>query len=171
VIDRSRLPTRACVDNMVLVLGLGESKDPRAPACRAFFEAMEETRGRILIAAPTLAEYLRNGERSGIPRVAGIEPVAFDDIAATVLARELPRTILKQTQQETGLAYDYIKYDAMIVACAKRHRAEHFVTLDRQATGLAERIGLKVRQPSDYEAPQLDLPRVQTTPPTPTKGK
>ncbi len=158
MVDRKLLPRRACIDTVVLILGLGESKDPRAASCRAFFEAMEEAGGKIVIAAPTIAEYLRDGQRKALPRIAGIEPVAFDDVAAEVLARDFPATIIKKTHKDSGLEYDYIKYDAMIVACAVRHRAEHLVTLDRQQTGLAERIGLKVCKPADYEARQLSLP-------------
>lgn len=130
---------------------------------------MQDSGGRILIAAPTIAEYLRDGTRKSLPRIRGIETVPFDEVAADLLARQLPAAVIKQVHQESGLAYDYIKYDAMIVACALRHRADHFVTLDRRQTGLATRVGLKTFRPSDYEQRQQSL--ALPSPPQPDTPK
>ncbi|HEX9619844.1 MAG TPA: hypothetical protein VF989_06905, partial [Polyangiaceae bacterium] len=47
--------------------------------------------------------------------------------------------------------------DAMIVACAVRHRAAQFVSTDDTQRTLASHAGLIVKSPSDYTQPQQYL--------------
>jgi predicted nucleic acid-binding protein len=51
----------------------------------------------------------------------------------------------------------YIKYDALIVACAKRHNAKVLVTTDGAQTKLAVKVGLEVRTPSDFLSTQQEM--------------
>jgi predicted nucleic acid-binding protein len=156
-IDLTLLPKRALVDSSVLVLGLGPASvaDPRAPACRAFFDAMEKNGRTLLIAAPSLTEYLKGQGRRDLPRRVGIVTVGFDDRAAVLLATMFPAKVLNDRKAAAGgLSGGYIKYDAMIVACAVRHRADHFVSIDRAQSSFASSAGLTVRQPGDYEQRQ-----------------
>ncbi|HXJ18931.1 MAG TPA: hypothetical protein VMT03_01760 [Polyangia bacterium] len=90
-----------------------------------------------------------------------MEVVAFDDLAAELLGRALPNTILQATTKGTGLPKDYIKYDALIVSCAARHRATHVISLDGDHTGLAVKVGLVVAKPEDFLTAQAMLPNVR----------
>lgn len=46
-----------------------------------------------------------------------------------------------------------MKYDAMIVATAKRHEAECIVALDGDHVTLAKHVGLAACRPSDFMLP------------------
>jgi predicted nucleic acid-binding protein len=130
VIDVSRLPQRALFDTGVVIRALGERpNDPRSPLCEALWEAMVENGRDILIAAPSIAEMIRQDGKGEIPHRRGVEVVAFDARAAELLGRKFPERVLTLERTNTGLPKHYIKYDAMIVACAVRHRATHFVGL------------------------------------------
>lgn len=105
---------------------------------------MLENGRQILIAAPSLAEMIRQeGKDPAIPRRRGVEVVAFDDRAAVELGRRFPERVLLLEHQGSRLPKSYIKCDAMIVACAIRHRATHLVTLDGALTGLAKARGFR----------------------------
>lgn len=84
--------------------------------------------------------------------------VAFDDRAAQELGRRFPERVLRLERDTTKLPKHYIKYDALIVACAIRHKATHVVTLDNPLTSLADRAGLQVVPPSAFLKAQLPIP-------------
>jgi predicted nucleic acid-binding protein len=161
-IDVAKLPQRALFDTTIVIRALGDRPDDaRSPACEALWEAMLQNGRQVLIAAPTIAEMARKeGARRSIPRRRGVEVVAFDDLAAELLGRAMPNSILQAATQQAGLPRDYIKYDALIVACAARHRVTHVITLDGDLTGLAAKVGLSVAKPDDFLAAQSRLPKV-----------
>ena len=74
---------------------------------------------------------------------------------------------------------DYIKYDAMILACAVRHRADALISTDENRRPLAVSVGLPMQVPSDYArppappSPQRELfgPTTGTTPTTTRPAK
>jgi hypothetical protein len=68
-----------------------------------------------------------------------------------------PTTLTRFRDQVTGATLDYIKYDAMIVACAVRHKANVIVSTDAGIRKLAERVGLECRAPSWFVAEQTKL--------------
>jgi hypothetical protein len=81
-IDPTKLPQRALVDTGVVIRALGERPDDlRSPTCEAFWNAMLENGREILIAAPSLAEVMRQEGKDSFPRRKGVEVVAFDDRA------------------------------------------------------------------------------------------
>ena len=161
-IDPSTLPQRALFDTGVVIRALGERPDdPRAPTCEALWNAMLESNREILIAAPSLAEMIRQaGKEYTIPRRRGVEVVAFDDRAAVELGRRFPKSVL-DLERAKGLPHHYIKYDALIVACAIRHRASHLVSLDGALTGFAAAANIQIVAPDRFEKPQMRLPKIE----------
>ena len=158
MIDVNRLPQRALFDTGVVIRALRERpEDPRSLICEALWEAMVENGREILIAAPSIAEMIRQDGKGVIPHRRGVEVVAFDARAAEFLGRKFPERVLALERTTTGLPRNYIKYDAMIVACAVRHRATHLVSLDIPLTTFANTAGLKAQAPEDFVAPQMDL--------------
>lgn len=161
-IDPGKLPQRALLDTGVVIRALGDRPgDTSSQACEAFWSAMLENDRQIVIASPTIAEMIRqDGGKRGIPRRRGVEVVAFDDRAAELLGLALPFAVLQATIKATGLPKDYIKYDALIAACAKRYRATHIIALDGDYTGLAAKLALLCKKPEDFAKPQGVLPGV-----------
>jgi predicted nucleic acid-binding protein len=159
-IDVAKLPQRALFDTGVVIRALGErSDDVRSPACEALWNAMLDNGRQILIGAPSLAEMIRQQGRNSFPRRKGVEVVAFDDRAAFELGQRFPEKILNLERDSTNLPKHYLKYDAMIVACAIRHRATHLVTLDGPMTGFAKAAGIKIVHPEHFATDQLPLPK------------
>lgn len=156
-IDPERLPMKCLVDTGVLIRALGQFADGNAQVCRQFFDAMIEHRRRMLVAAPTLGEMLR-GNPAPLPRTRSVVVVAFDSEAAQILGLEMPVRILTARADRDGLPRTYMKYDAMIVACAKRWEAECIVALDSDHVLMAASIGMNVRHPRDFLERQTVLP-------------
>ena len=157
-IDLARLPRRALLETGVLIRGLGDRKrDQHAVACRLFFDAMLNERREILVAAPSVAEMLRGKTKTPIPRVAGLTVVGFDRRAAHLLAEQLPEHVLVKQRSDTGSPLQYLKYDALIVACALRHAADAIVALDAGVMRLARVAGLENHEPEWYRAAQQEL--------------
>ncbi|MEZ4295058.1 MAG: type II toxin-antitoxin system VapC family toxin [Polyangiaceae bacterium] len=162
--DPDRLPLRALIDTGVLLRFLGDQPhDPRAPACKAFCQAMLAAGRELLIAAPTIAEVARHSGQP-VPRMQGVVVVPFDDRAAELLALRIPMAKLHEAKTSTGLSLPYLKYDALIVACALRARADAIVTLDGDCSKLATGIGIRVALPSEFESKQRILPGVSLEP-------
>ncbi len=158
-IDRTKLPPSAMLDSSVLIPALG-SKTRRTddPLCRPLFEAMVTARRPVLIAAPSAAEFFRRSPTTAIPRTATVRVVPFDLQAAEILGTKFPPDVLKTWADATKRPLHYVKYDALIVACAVRHRAAVLVTTDGAQKTLAASVGLEVRSPTDYGSAQLRLP-------------
>jgi predicted nucleic acid-binding protein len=152
--DLRRLPRRALIDTGILTRSMGDMPpDTETPVCREFYDAMLENGREILIAAPTVAEVIRaNGKRS-IPRTPQIEVLAFDQVAAEILGRQMPITVLKEFRANSGANLTHLKYDAMIVACAVRYGAECIVAIDDDFEALAPHVGLETHHPREYRLP------------------
>jgi predicted nucleic acid-binding protein len=144
-------------DSSALVCALVEnSKEPNAVDFRELFDALLANGKTILIAAPSLAELLRRPEAQTLPRREGIVIVPFDSAAARLLAERLPLSAITDAKL-SGAPANYIKYDAMIVACALRHRADVMVTKDGQQTAMAKAAQLRCASFSAFLARQLPL--------------
>lgn len=148
-VDPARLPSKYLVDTGVLIRALGQFSDEDAEVCQKFFDAMIEHRRRMLVAAPTLAEMLR-GKPAPLPRTRSVVVVAFDSEAAQILGLEMPVSVLKAQAKSDGLTHTYMKFDAMIVACAKRWEAECIVALDGDHVRMASSVDMEVRHPKDF---------------------
>jgi len=61
------------------------------------------------------------------------------------------RDKLKPSLEHVSL--HYIKFDAMIVACARRHQAEAIITADIGQRALAAKVGLAAHGPKHYLVP------------------
>ncbi len=117
--DPARLPARVLIDTGVFIRAMGEHPtDPRSIDCKDFVEAMAAAGNDVLLAAPSLAEMLRGQDAPAVPNTGAITVVAFDDMAAVELGTKFPAKTLKAVPG--GLPATYLKYDALIAACAMR---------------------------------------------------
>lgn len=156
-IDPDLLPGRCLVDTGVLIRALGQREDEHADKCRSFFDAMVGAKRQMLVAAPTVAELLR-GNPQPLPRTRSVVVVSFDNTAAEILGVEIPVSVLHDHSAKTGHTRSYLKYDAMIVACARRWEAQCIVALDDDHVALARHAGLVVRHPAAFVRRQTVLP-------------
>jgi len=155
--DPRLLPRRALLDTGVLIRALGEHPtDPRSADCHEFLDAMVAAENDILVAAPSLAEMIRAMTVPKVPATDSIVVVPFDDQAAIVLGTTFPIAALKQLASTTGAPLTYLKYDALIAACAIRHRAEFLISLDGRMTAQLP-SSLKVAPPGAFRAKQMQL--------------
>ena len=157
MIDPTKLPDVALVDTGVLIRALGQrSDDPRAPVCVAFWEEMLRKGNTILIAAPTVTEVTRSLDYPPlpVPSVPNVIVVAFDREAAVMLAKKFPEQVIRNLAGKIPI--DYIRYDALIAACAIRYKAT-LVTLDGSLTKLSEKGDIPHASVSDYKRRQLSL--------------
>lgn len=157
-IDVALLPPNALIDTGVFIRFLGhQPNESITPLCKAFCDAMIDNQRPLYIAAPTIAEVTRyTGNR--LPRTRGLVVVPFDDRAAELLGLNMPMAKIHETSSASGLSRTYLKYDAMIAACALRAKAMALVALDGDHTTMAGAIGIKVTRPELYERKQLLLP-------------
>jgi predicted nucleic acid-binding protein len=159
-IDPKVLPVNALIDTNVFLRFLDERVDANTPACKDFCNAMIDARHQLWVAAPTIAEVSRHKGKP-VPRTNGITVVPFDDRAAEILGLKMPMAKLHEAKAQLGLSLTYLKYDAMIVACALRVKTATLVGLDGDHFALARYLDLEVRRPEYYyqsAPPQLALP-------------
>ncbi len=158
--DVSLLPKRALVDTGVLIRALGERpEDPWSADCQDFVKAMVVHQRDILVSAPSIAELLRGNPSTPLPTTKHVIVVSFDDRAARVLGTTFPQDVLKKVSGTSTGPLSYFKYDALIAACAIRHRADVLVTLDARMKAQLP-AGLKVVAPDSFRTKQLPLPSV-----------
>lgn len=167
-LDPERLPALATLDTTVALRGFGAyPDDPPSALCMAFVSLCLKEKRPLYIATPTYAEIRRGGTARHIPRLVAIEPLSFDTEAANVLGDKFPIEVLQKFKSDTGLPMHYVKYDAMIIACALRWGKGPLVTLDVRQRNLAERVGLEVFHPERCLRKQLKLfGPAQAPPPT-----
>lgn len=147
-IDPKLLPAVAAVDTGVILRALGEINDAEAAQCKAFWKAMVEgDEHRVIhIAMPSYAEILRHKDgKAGVrvPRTPRVVVVPADDRVAVVIAEKMPMNTVVRFKDGERCPQAYIHYDALILACAVRHRADCFVGL---CTIIALRGGALVRR-------------------------
>ncbi|WP_309889632.1 PIN domain-containing protein [Archangium sp.] len=119
------------LDTNVLILALGQHQNKlEIAACRELWDALVARSRDIFIAAPTLAEFIRGNPTVPVPMVKGVQIVSFDRQAAQLLGTALPATVIKQVSDATGTKKDYLKYDALILACAARWQVDCLVSFD-----------------------------------------
>lgn len=125
-------------------------------ACVDFCGAMVKKGREIFVAAPTLAEITRYQGRS-IPRTKGVTVVPFDDRAAEILGLQLPMAKLHEAKLSTGRTLTYLKYDAMIAACAVRCGAKVMVAIDGDHVELLRYLKFPVHRPDEYVTTQTEM--------------
>ncbi len=151
------LPSTALVDTGVFMRFLGERpEDPHTRASAKFCQAMFDRGHEVFVAAPTIAEITRHRGKP-LPRVKGVTVVPFDDRAAQILGLEMPMARLHEVQQGSGLGLTYLKYDAMIAACALRCRTRTLIALDSDHVVMARHLGLSVLHPGHFTSAQASL--------------
>jgi predicted nucleic acid-binding protein len=157
MIDPKKLPASMLIDTTVALRGFGAGDaDEHSPICLELVDACIQQGTSLLIAAPTLAEILRGGATKPVPRVHGVEVVAFDEPAARKLDA-FSADFLKSFSTEEGLRLTYIKYDALIVACAARYKVAYLVSLDQKQRRFAIKAGVNAVTPEHFLENQLPL--------------
>lgn len=152
MIDPKALPLIALLDSDVLIGALGGvARDHKDVVAKEFWEAMLKEGRRLLIAAPTLTEVTRGSKYPPlrIPSTRQIKVVPFDHEAARILAKQFPETVITNRMAD-GIFRDYLRYDAMILACAIRFKAT-FVTAEAPLSKLAIDGGVDCKRVQDFE--------------------
>lgn len=151
MIDPVLLPRRVLIDSSVLIPALDlKLVEVAAQDCRDFWSAMLSTGKHIVIASPTIAEFVTKRDFGKVPRAKGVTVVGFDLECARFFGEKFSPDVLRKERDNTGVSKQSIKFDAMIIACALRHRVDTFVSLDENQRKLAAKVGLRARQPSDF---------------------
>lgn len=140
----------------------GRSREHIDATCLLLWRALLENRKTILLGAPVIAELHRRGD--GPPGyVDRIEPGALDAVAAKMLGTAFPASVLKEWRDKSGGApLAYIKFDAMVVACAVRHKATMFVSTDDNQLSMAASMGLDARRPESLLTRQVEMYQEQS---------
>lgn len=159
---------RALIDTNVLIYALdGGTKHPDHKLARALVDALAEKKIRILVAAPSFAEFGIRESGKSLPVGGIIEIVPFDHDAARYLAERLPISALKQlgyAPEGAPNAKHCLKYDSMIVACAGRHLAPCIISTDEEhIPKIAAQAGVRCLTPKYFEQAQQSL---KLSPPT-----
>lgn len=171
-IKESLLPQNAAIDTGVFMRGvLGHRpNEDRSVVCVEFCNAMIAAGKTLLVGAPTIAEIARH-EGKKVPYTEGIVVVPFDDVAANKLGTEIPMAKLHQAKAEGGRSVTYLKFDAMILACALRSRTKILVTLDTtDHAALAKDLPITIRAPEHFLDKQTVL-SIVTDPGKPAAAK
>lgn len=132
-----------------------EALEKKNPDYVAFWDAMLENKRTIIVATPSIAEFNRKNIEP-IPSSRHILNGPFDKTAAEILAARFPSHVFQEFKAE-GFSAGYIKYDALIAACALRYRAEVLVTSDKKHGNLARKVSLRVAVAADFRAKQTVL--------------
>lgn len=119
---RLPLPRSALLDTTALIPALGgKIRCEEDKASRDLFEAMLASSGHVIyIATPSVAELHRRAPKKPIPRTESVVVVPLDQRAAVLLGTKFPPSVLTTLSKKGAAPKHYIKYDAMIVACAVR---------------------------------------------------
>ncbi len=164
--DIKQLPQRALCDTGFWIRALGERpNDVRSPDAIALFEEMRIHGREMLMAAPSLAELIRGNKDFKLPNTLSVIVVPFDRLAAEELGRKFSSQVIKQQKISTGHEKAFIQYDAMIVACAIRHRADCIISLDGNVFQDADGLEIPIRKPMHFK-----LPLLRSLPAQPTKA-
>jgi predicted nucleic acid-binding protein len=157
VIDPKKLPAVAIVDAGVFIRSQGQLEDdPRSKICAEFWQAMIMGERTIYVPAPVVTEATRNRHYPPVPvpSVRFVEVAAFDHKAAIILSDKFSEQVLRTVLQSGPK--DYIRYDAMIVACAARYGAT-MVTLDSDIVIMCAHANIPCKAPSDFSPDQTSL--------------
>jgi predicted nucleic acid-binding protein len=153
VIDPAKLPARALVDTCVLIRALQQKEDAKTALCQDFWREMIKKGNQILIAAPTVTEVTRSSKHPPlvIPHVKCVQIVPFDVEAARTLAERFPDRVLEL--HVNGRSMAYMRYDALILACACRWNAV-LVTTDEPLRSHAQAGGASCSLVCDFKTAQ-----------------
>jgi predicted nucleic acid-binding protein len=156
VFDVKRLPRRALCDTGFWIRALGDRPDDaRSADALEFFQEMTKHGREMLMATPTLAELIRGKPGFSVPSTPNVIVVGFDRLAAEVLGTRFNASIIKQQKLKTGYQKGYLQFDAMIVACAIRHKADCVVSFDNGVGDDIEDLGIPVHNIRDFRLPLL----------------
>lgn len=133
--------------------------NPRTTECRRLWvELLRYRFTRVLIAAPTVAEFRVGQNAPALPLLPAIEYVAFTAAVAEDMATWATPNNLKAVRTKSGNDRTQVKYDALIVACARHHKADCVIAYDEGFAATVKLAGLNCYEPSYFEKSQRTLP-------------
>ncbi|HYO59555.1 hypothetical protein [Archangium sp.] len=156
MIDVSGLPQRVMLDSSVLTITRKDCDHEEAPTCRDLYEQLLKAGKIILLPTPAIAEYMSTPPHEPPPRQRGVEVIPFDDQAAAILGKRLPKRVFMK-RKEPGATGAIVKYDTMVVACALRGLAGALISRDRGQLNLAKEVDLGAYRPTEIQPTQGDL--------------
>ena len=123
------------LDTGVLIRALGHRpSDPQGAVCRRLFDSTIKAGHHVLVAAPSVTEIMRWAKHpvdAVIPCIQQVMVVSLDYQAAALAGSALPMAALKALSADLGRSLTCLKFDALIVGCALRAKADTLVTLDQ----------------------------------------
>jgi hypothetical protein len=154
-----KIPPRALVDSGVFMRALEpenkrwKDKQTTHESRRFWLAALTSPKvhDAVLVSALTLLEFQLGDNAAMAPTVFGVEYVGFDDLVADDMSRWCHPRKIETVRTATGESRNLVKYDALIVACARAHRAQCIVTLDDDVMRLADLAGVPARRPGDFD--------------------
>lgn len=165
------LPRFLAYDSGVLIRALGaKSAEPISRKCVELWKVGRQSGVIAYVPAMVLTEMIRGGPERP-PRDDQTVAIPFDEAAAEFAGKTFPEAWIRLHAGEHEVPIHYVKYDALIVACAKRHGAGAIVSMDEGLRRLAARADLKAYSVEDLvtEAPQAPLPLQVDLPLAPAK--
>lgn len=139
------------LDTSILVAALDKREEEHSALCAELFDGLLARKSRVTLIAPhSVAELLHGPSKTKLPRTRQVLVVSFDELAAQILGEDFPSDVLKLWERANGTPRGYYKYDALILASAKRHRASYLLTLDDNMIALGKLAGIKTAHPRDF---------------------
>jgi predicted nucleic acid-binding protein len=173
LLDRSKIPTRFLIDSGVLMRALeypyqksiARPGDERPDECRALWRLALKGNHEIVIAPHTVFEFRLNDTSSPMPWSPKVQSGNFTGAMVEDLLKWLNRGRVNRliTPEHPR---SLIKWDAMIVGCAKSERATHIFSLDDDVHKLAAEAKIPCMRPSELRSDAFRL-----THPTPGPAK
>lgn len=164
--DEKLLPQRLRLDSGVLIRALEHAsevhrQDPRTKDCRTLWETALRAKREILIAAPTVVEIRAKRGAPPLPVVKQVRVVPFHGSVADDLIHWGGEDALQEVVQASGAHRKLVRFDAMIVACARWHQADCLVSVDeRHMPKLSAMAGIDFHTPSYFAPRQPTLPGI-----------
>lgn len=158
------MPARFMIDSGVFMRAIDHTHPKWVQAietklCRQMWELSVrfQSTKTVLISTITMAEF-RFGSPTRFPASTRIEYIAFDELAALNIASWYKKAVITDVCKKTGRSRNVVKYDALIVASAKAHRAEAIVALDDDVFELAQYAQIDCITPDSFlKGHQIEL--------------
>lgn len=163
--DENRIPKRFLIDTGVLIRALEyesvtHSDDTRTKDCRDLWVTALRAGREIMIAAPSIVELRAKVGAPPVPKVKQIPVLPFTRFVADDLVTWAGEEAVREVASDSQAHRKLVRFDAMIVACARWSKAACVVSIDRHVAGLAKLAGIECHGPEYFRASQGSLPGV-----------
>jgi predicted nucleic acid-binding protein len=160
-VDLNKFPARLLLDTGILIRALEHDRephksDPRTRDCRDLWVALASTsKTDVLIAAPSLLEYLRGPKAPEPPIVPGVIYASFDYLVAQDMASWATTATIKEVRDRAANTRRIVTYDALIVGTARFYGADFIVSYDEDVQKLAAKARVGCCEPAHFKSDPL----------------